>query len=231
METASTATATDTPGARTRRCHYTHKDSRAVSRLPRSLDRSDTHPPHHQHPPPSAVAIIIVFHRFPFSTATAASSTPCKLPTLIPSSLSIPVLPNTLQHRVSNPLANSNDRQNDLETQNFRNHPPLFEHRTHTYPQYPISLPHEMNRKILSSRVSTSTGTPDSSSNTLLWGFLHRFQVKTPNEEAIYPFVLLRSNKRPPKHTPNNKKTQQSATDWVPKMSRRRTTTLSCVGE
>ncbi len=57
-------------------------------------------------PPPSTAAIIIIFHRFPFSTAAAASSTPCKLPTLIPSSLSIPVLPNTLQHRVSNPPAN-----------------------------------------------------------------------------------------------------------------------------
>jgi len=88
-----------------------------------------------------------------------------------------------------------------------------------------------MNRKILSSRVSTSAGTPDSSSKTLLRGFLHRFQVKTPNEEAVYPLVLLRSNKRPSRHTPNNKKTQQSAADWVPEMSGRRTPTLSCVAE
>jgi len=137
-------------------------------------------------------------------SAAAASSAPCKLPTLIPSSLSVPVLSNTLQHRVSNPLANSYDRQNDSKTQNLRNHPPLFEHHTHTYPQHPISLPHEMNRKIISSRVSTSTGTPDASSNTLLWGFLHRFQVKTPNEEVVYPFVLFRSNKQPPRQTPNN---------------------------
>jgi hypothetical protein len=70
-----------------------------------------------------------------------------------------------------------------------------------------------MNQKILSSRVSTSIGTPDSSSKILLWGFLHRFQVKTPREEDVYPLVLLRNNKRPPKHTPNNKKMQQSAAD------------------
>ncbi len=88
-----------------------------------------------------------------------------------------------------------------------------------------------MDRKILSSRVSTSTGTSDSSSKTLLWGFLHRFQVKTPNEEAVYPLVLLRSNKQPSRHTPNNKKTQQSAADGVPEMGGRRTTTLSCVAE